>query len=1151
MGRFFLGKKYKQFLRKVFLRGIVIGMFIFQIAESIAQKQDIHFKHLTTDNGLSQSLVRCIFQDSYGFIWVGTDNGLNRYDGRDFVVYKHSSSNDYTINNSDIRTIFEDSKGNLWIGTFLGLDLYDRKLDRFVRFRKKIPQTIISGILEDSKGNLWISTHVGLYLYSADTDVFNVYTKEANKLSDNAIRCMVLDKNDNVWVGTARGLNYFDKTTKTFVSYFSSLKEKNSLQSNKISVLRFDYENRLWIATDKGLDVFVNPLEVHKQPIFKSFRHDPLNGKTIAGGAILSLLEDSEHNLWIGTEAKGLSRLDLQRFNIDNPWFYYYKNDPEIASSLSHNSIYSLYEDKQKNLWVGTYSKGLDVFSRSSMRFSLAFNSKEKGYTLSSKYVNVFFEEGDFLWVGTDNGLNQVNKKNGKIEVFFNDPFNPQSISSNWVHSIFKDSRGDLWIGTRAGGLNKFNYSSGTFTRFLNNPLDSNSIQSNNIFAIYEDTKKNLWLGSMEGGLILFDRDKLRFRNFTKENASLATNYVTSIAEAPNNSFWLLTIKTLDRFAPGMKTISYAHNPKDPQTISSDINICLHKDRNNNLWIGTDNGINLLNTKTNKFKTYTIKDGLPDNTVKIILEDDHGNLWLGTNKGISKFIDATKYPSIPKFKNYSPYDGLQGFDFNRRAGFKDSRGGMYFGGANGVNYFHPDSIKDNTDIPEVRITDFLILNKPLQIGAENSPLKQNIYFTEEIKLSYRQSVFTIKFVALNYISPERNQYAYKMEGFDNEWNYVGNDAEAAYMNLKPGRYTFRVKASNNDGVWNEKGASLKIVVLPPWWATWWFKAIIALFVLLIISLIFYIRVSYYRNREKELNYLVQQRTKELKITNQLLMERQQHIEEQSAELMAQTENLKETNDLLTEKQIYIQEQSQVLEEINKQLSFLNATKDKIFSIIAHDLRNPFHTVMGFSELLMLKFNKLPQEKVSKYIQLIHTASLNGNNLLENLLHWSRSQTGKITYEPEPIDLMQVIRQTLNLLNINAHHKNITIDISVGSATQIFADPNMILTILRNLISNAIKFTPENGHISISSVSQLSYAEITIEDNGIGIAKEIQPTLFESSSGVSTKGTNNEQGTGLGLILCREFVERHGGKIWVESEPEKGSKFKFTIPVSRS
>lgn len=1135
-----------------FLRSIIVGILLLSgLLNCRAQKQDMRFKHLTTDEGFSQGQVRSIFQDSYGFIWIGTDNGLNRYDGQNFVVYKHNPLNEHSINNSDIRCIFEDSKKNLWIGTFLGLDLYDRKLDRFVRFKIGSIQTVVSSILEDSKGNLWIGTHGSLYYYNIHTSSFKVYTKEANNLTNNFIRSIVKDKNERIWVGTINGLNCFDAAKDTFIPYLFDANENTRFRSNRIATLKVDYKNRLWVGTDKGLYLFLNSQEVPEKGTFRHFYHNPLDDKSIAEGGILTMIEDTENNLWIGTEFGGLDCINLKKFDAGDTEFFHYRNDPAQATSLSNNTVYSILEDKQKNLWVGTYSKGLNVFNRSSMRFSTAFTSKKNGYALSSNFVNTFFEENDFLWLGTDNGLNQVNKKTGKVKAFLNDPLDPQSISSNWIQAILKDSRGNLWIGTRGGGLNKFNYESGTFTRFLNNPADSTSLLSNIIFSIYEDEKKNLLLGSLEGGLILFDRDKLIFKNYNNESPSNTPSYVTHVCGAPGGGLWLLTIRTVDLFIPGKKTISYAHSAQDPLSLSSDITTCLHKDRNNNLWIGTDNGLNVLDVRTNKFKTYTTKDGLPDNTIKAILEDDHGNLWVATNKGISKFVDATKYPSVTEFKNYTPSDGLQGYEFNKRAGFKDSKGWMYFGGSNGVNYFHPDSIKNNTYIPDIKIVDFLVLDKSVKIGAENSPLKQNIALASEITLSYKLSVFKFKFAALNYISPERNQYAYKMEGFDADWNYSGNIGEATYMNLNPGKYTFRVKASNNDGIWNETGTSLKIVITPPWWATWWFKIIIGLIIILLILIAYYIRFAYYRNKEKELNYMVQKRTKELEVTNKLLMDRQHRIEEQSAELFAQTENLKQSNDMLIEKQKYIEKQSAELEESNKQLSFLNATKDKIFSIIAHDLRNPFHTVMGFSELLMLKFNKLPQEKTSKYIQLIHSASLNGNNLLENLLHWSRSQTGKITFEPEPIDLSQVIRQTLNLLNINAHNKNIAITISVPSGTQIFADPNMILTIFRNLVSNALKFTPENGHISISSVTHPNQVEITIEDNGIGIAQENQRMLFQSSSGVSTRGTNNEQGTGLGLMLCREFVERHGGRIWVESEPEKGSKFKFTIPVSKT
>jgi signal transduction histidine kinase/ligand-binding sensor domain-containing protein len=1131
-----------------FLKIILIGVFILFPFVGQGQQNEIRFKHITTNDGLSQSWVRCFCQDSFGFIWIGTDNGLNRFDGHNFVIYKHNPLQKRTISNSGIRTVFEDRKGNLWIGTFQGLDLYDRDNDRFIPFDRFLNNAGVNAVTGDDKGNLWIGSDMYLYYYNTHKDSIIFFSKEKDRISNNCITALVIDKKKNIWAGTKFGLNLFDRQGKFIRFYAFDPRNKASISSNIITALFEDSKGNLWVGTDKGLDVVLKSEAQSEKVVFTHFQYSPSNKSGINQGTILSLMEDVEHNLWIGTENTGLNRLNLKTFNPDNPVFERLMNNPARPASLSNNSVYALYQDKQLNLWVGTYSKGIDMYSKSTTRFTRAFQSKEKGYALSSNYVNVFFEEKKFLWLGTDGGLNRVDKKTGKITSFLHDPFNPQSISSNWVHAIFKDSKGNLWIGTWGGGVNKFNYNSETFLRFVNNPKDSTSIQSNNIFAIYEDSSKNLWLGSMGGGLILFDTDKQSFRNFTLENSQLTTNYISSITSAGNHDLWLITTRSLEKYTPFKKTKAYIHNPKNPASISSDKIICTYRDKNGNLWVGTDIGLNVLNIKTDKFTHYSIEDGLPDNTIKAILGDDHGNLWLSSNKGISKFINATEYPNKPIFKNYTVDDGLHGLEFIKRACLKDANGGMYFGGSDGISFFYPDSIQNNNDIAAVRIIDFLVFNKPLQVGAEDSLLKQNIYLTKKVELSYLFSTFTVKYVALNYISPGKNQYAYKLEGFDKDWNYVGNVREATYMNLSSGNYIFKVKASNNDGVWNETGASIQIRILPPWWATWWFKALIFSSIAILILTIYYVRLSLYRKKQRELSFLVQQRTKELEITNKLLVERQLRIEEQSAKLVVQTESLKQTNDLLIEKQKYIQKQAQILEEANKQLSYLNVTKDKMFSIIAHDLRNPFHTVMGFSELLMLKFNKLPKEKTAKYIQLIHAASLNGNNLLENLLHWSRSQTGKMTFEPEIVDLFEIVRQTLNFLNINAHHKNININVLIPPTTLIYADPNMILTIIRNLISNAIKFTSENGNIRISSLNLGSQVQITIEDDGIGISEESQQILFDMNLNTTTKGTNNEQGTGLGLILCKEFVERHLGKIWVESEEGKGSKFIFTLPL---
>jgi signal transduction histidine kinase len=491
--------------------------------------------------------------------------------------------------------------------------------------------------------------------------------------------------------------------------------------------------------------------------------------------------------------------------------------------------------------------------------------------------------------------------------------------------------------------------------------------------------------------------------------------------------------------------------------------------------------------------------------------------------GISKFD-----PRTCKFRNFDVYDGLAANEFYMGACAKDGNGNLYFGSNNGVIYFSPDSIKDNPFIPPVYITGFKIFNKLVP-----DILQQDISETKTITLNHKQSVISFDFVAINYIQPEKNQYAYMMEGFDKDWIYCGTKREVTYTNLDPGKYIFRVKASNNDGVWNNKGDYIKITIRPPWWGTKWFKISALLIFLLSLYVAYYLRIELFRTKEKELTILVRQRTVEISRANEILLERQTSIEEYA-------ENLKEANELLINKQKLIENQS-------NQLLVLNATKDRFFSIIAHDLRNPFHVISGFAEILLNDNHKFPAEKKEKFLQMIHTSSLNGSNLLENLLQWSRAQTGRITYSPVTLSIVAIVEETITLLEADAERKNIVIKSRIDPTLTVSADENMLKTIFRNLISNAIKFT-HNGSIIIETQIKEKQLEVSITDTGIGIPKDTLDLLFRIDGKVSTKGTANETGTGLGLILCKEFIEKHGGKIWAESEVGTGSKFKFTIPL---
>jgi signal transduction histidine kinase len=439
-----------------------------------------------------------------------------------------------------------------------------------------------------------------------------------------------------------------------------------------------------------------------------------------------------------------------------------------------------------------------------------------------------------------------------------------------------------------------------------------------------------------------------------------------------------------------------------------------------------------------------------------------------------------------------------------------------------------------------------VYNSSVAVGQEidgNIILKKSIFDTDTIILPHKVNIFAIEFAALDFTNPEKNNYAYKIEGFDNQWQNTGaKNRTATYTNLDAGKYTFRVKASNNNGIWNEEGTSINIIILPPWWKTWWFKILILILLILSIYTAFYLRVALYQKKQKELSILVKQRTQEISQANDILLERQTRIEEYA-------ENLREANELLIDKQQLIETQAEQLKDTNQQLSVLNSTKDRFFSIIAHDLRNPFHTVSGFAEILIKDYRTLPPEKIERFLNLIYNSSTSGNNLLENLLQWSRSQTGRIDYEPVKLDLLTIAEETINLLEGDILRKNIAIRQLIGSNITVFADENMLKTIFRNLVSNAIKFSHENGSITLKSAVIDQQIEVTVADTGIGIPPENLSLLFRIDTTVTTKGTANETGTGLGLILCKEFVEKHNGKIWVESEVGKGSEFKFILPLA--
>ncbi len=1109
---------------------VIFLSFLFLYSNTLAQNRKLEFEHFTTTDGLSQSTIACILQDTKGFMWFGTQDGLNKYDGFTFTNYLHNTDNPASLLGNFVFVITEDSEGNLWIGTENGLNRYDRTIDGFIHYRhdsndpKSLGGDEVRDIVEDSSGNLWIATvGGGLDLFDRDNEKFIRYKHDnnnPNSLSSNDITAIFEDNRNNLWIGSMHGdLDLFDKDNEIFQHYYY---KNRKLTNHEIWSIGGDRNGNIWICTYRnGLyKMFLNDRGNYD---FIHYKHDVNDDSSISGNAIFTVFEDSKGRFWVGTENEGLNL-----FNTENNVFIRYKADVFNDKGLNNNSIWSIYEDRTGNLWFGTHAGGINMIPRYGGYFRHYKSNPGKENSLSHNSVTSFYEDSrNNFWVGTDGGgLNLFHRKD---ETFIHFNRENSGLGSNSVLSIFEDSRGDLWIGTWEGGLNLFDREHHDFKQYT---TENSGLCSNTFFSIFEDSKGVLWLGAFFGGISYLDRTSNAFVSYTPENSNLSDDNIRVITEDSYGNLWIAGGLGLNLFNRETKEFTFfTHNEADDRSIAPGYVLSIHESSDSTLWIGTTGGLNKIDKKNQSFIKYYVKDGLPNNAIKGIREDDEGNLWLSTNKGLSMFD-----PETGEFKNYDVSDGLQDNEFYQCSHYKSANGELYLGGVNGFNVFDPEDIVDNPYVPPIVFTDFRIFNKPVQIGKD-SPLQIHISEAEEIRLSYQQSVFSFEFAALNYISSKKNQYAYKLDGFDNSWNYIGTRNTAIYTNIDPGKYIFRVKGSNNDGIWNEEGASIEIIITPPFWQTWWFKLIAISFIVLLILFIFYMKISQIRRRNIVLEKLVKERTIE--------------IDEKNEELIQQTEDLKNTTSLLEERQQQIEEQTDELKAQRDQLNELNSVKDKLFSIIAHDLKNPFNTLKGFVDLIQLRYYDYSDNERKKMIGIIGDSADNVYQLLDNLLNWSRSQRGAIQFKPKMINIVSIIEGDIALLKNQAANKNIEIEFK-SSADNISSliDKDIMSIVIRNLLTNAIKYTKENGKIEMNCSTENKHILISIKDNGIGISEEDKEKLFRNDIHFSNRGTKNETGTGLGLILCKELVEKHNGKIWIESELNKGTTIFISLPQEK-
>ncbi|MBP1656202.1 MAG: signal transduction histidine kinase [Bacteroidetes bacterium] len=761
-------------------RLLVAGaLFLFSLAltpSSARTQESIQFRHLTVNQGLSQGSVICILQDSFGFLWFGTQDGLNRYDGYEITIFKHDPADSSTLIDNFVITLAEDSSGTLWIGTLnkpQNLSRFDRTTETFAHTHRdsvdlrsaRVGSAFTS--YEDPSGVRW-SGAIGEGVTRFDrrtgkTTVFKHDPSNPSSLLDDRVYSVFGDRSGTIWVGTREGLERFDPETETFIHYRHDKNNPASLSDNWVWPILEDRAGALWVGTYRGgLNRFDRVTGT-----FTRFRHEETDSRSLGDDRTYSLFQDRSGMIWVGTDN------GVDRFNPEMGAFARYSKNPRDPASLIDNSVYSIHVDRSGAAWIGTL-RGLDRLDRTTGAFTHFQHDPANPASLGENMVQSILEDrSGVMWFGTQsNGLDRYDRATGRFTHFRHDPSNPRSISDNMIYSLLEDRQGVLWIGTYHGGLNRFDRATGTFRAYQHNDSLPGSLGAKGIWALHEDRNGVIWVGTYKGGLDRFDREMETFTHFK-------------------------------------------HDPLNQSTLSNDAVVCFHEDRTGTLWVGTMSGLNRFDKETGTFKRYSEKDGLPNSYIVGILEDDQGRLWISTVKGISRFDPRTE-----TFRNYDQSDGLQGDEFNTNAFARDARTGeMYFGGTNGFNVFHPDRVLDNTYLPPIVFSGFTRYNTD---DEEGTPIvEKGIAAKSAVTLSYKDNVAHFEFAALSYYNTFKNQYAYKLEGFSDNWIQLGTERRATFTNLDGGEYTLRVKGSNNDGVWNDDGAALHLTVTPPWWKTRW------------------------------------------------------------------------------------------------------------------------------------------------------------------------------------------------------------------------------------------------------------------------------------------------------------------------------------------
>ena len=1066
------------------------------------------FKQITTDQGLSQSDVNAIFQDQKGFMWFGTHDGLNKYDGYNFKVYKPSNSQKNAISSNLVWKITDDSSGNLWIGTTGGgLNHFDVKSEVFTSFRHspQDPTTIssdyISALYRDSSNRLWIVTTKGVNYIELDNPLDEVIFHKVDVYENISGHVVFEDDQGQIWLGGQKGVYLLSRSNDGDL-YFQRSNNANFLNYRTVYAIEKSKRGNLIIATNNGL-----------------YHNDDNGTLTLISKGAFSSLKFENNILWAGSNEGVLTfsyNIGAESFSLKKK----YQFNPEFPStSLSKNEVKSIFIDNTGIVWIGVNGGGVNKYDSTQKSFSLVQKGTDFEGISNSKIRSIFQDSKKSLWIGTEGGglYQQINNS----DAFKNFDFIKKIYA---IEEVVLNGKQQLLIGGQnAPGLFALTNLKSSNVR----PSDFKAINglSNNIFSIKQDSDKTIWIGTYNNGVIRWNtrggssRELHNFKNIPGDNLSLSNNIIRCIYEDTAGNIWLGTGDGLNLLERNEKT---AQSPKfkvfrnatnDETSLSHNYILNVFQSSTGVMWIGTfGGGLNrvIYDSETNEyaFKKYTEKDGLSNNVIKAILEDNQGNLWLSTNKGLNKFN-----PTEETFQAYDVNDGLQSNEFSELAAFKSVDGRMYFGGVNGFNYFNPSKITNNNIPARAIFTDFSIFNNPISIGEEVDGrvlLDQSINDTKELHLSHQENSFSFEFAALHYASPLKNKYAYKLEGFDDAWIYTtSQNRKAIYTNIETGTYTLKLKASNNDNVWNETPTEVVIHISPPWWETP--AAQIGYAIIVFGLLLAFRKYTIIRSNKKY----------------QLELE---HLE-------------KEKND-----------------EIQK-------LKLEFFTNISHEFRTPLTLIKGPLDFLINKGNSLSTKEVNDQYLLIKKNTDFLLRLVNQLLDFRKMDHAKMNLSISKNDMVAFLSDISEPFQFFSHKKNISFEVLASQETLItWFDPNAIEKIVYNLLSNAFKFTPENGEIALGiydgkhfdfpdtlelDLDKSDYVVFKVKDSGPGIPAHRIKQIFERYYSYPSIASLQKKGTGIGLSFTKNLVELHQGVIKVLSDAENGTTFFVFLPKKKS